>query len=271
MDVLHHEAHRIVPGEGGRPGQELEEDHPGGVEIRRSGHRGPQALLGGQVLGRAADEARAGQGLLDLIAAVELGDAEVQDLHKVFRSMVAREEDVLGLEVPMDDVLGVRLLEGLHELTEDPAGAGGREGAVLLEALRQGPPLEELHRQVELPTVAGAEVEHVDGVGVAQLAGCGGLTLEAGHVLGVHGHLGGHDLQRDHLVHGDVGRAEDVAHAAASDELLDAVSASEHLADQSAGLRHPAPLLGMFIISEPPRHPNRAPTASWNGRTARCL
>ena len=55
----------------------------------------------------------------------QLGDAEVEDLH----APVAREEDVLRLQIAMDDALLVRGGEALRDLQRDVDGLARRKRA----------------------------------------------------------------------------------------------------------------------------------------------
>src|SRR6186713_2459242 len=71
-----------------------------------------------------------------------LGEAEVENLHLPFGGDL----DVRGLEVPMDDALLVRLLQGLRDLPRDGESLVERDPASL-ESLRQILAGHELHDQ----------------------------------------------------------------------------------------------------------------------------
>jgi hypothetical protein len=58
----------------------------------------------------------------------ELGDAEVEDLHEVFVAEPLDEVDVLGLEVAVDDAVGVGGGQGRADLQEDRGGCARRRG-----------------------------------------------------------------------------------------------------------------------------------------------
>jgi hypothetical protein len=68
----------------------------------------------------------------------QLGEAEIQQLdHRAAAG--ARQHDVAGLEVAMDDVLAVRLVERLADLDGDAVGIGQRQRAAG-EAFGEGSP-----------------------------------------------------------------------------------------------------------------------------------
>ena len=77
-----------------------------------------EAGLGARRCRREAGRARAGS-----LGLRELGQAEVEDLH----AAVARDEDVLGLQVPVDDALGVGGGESRGDLEPVTDGAARRE------------------------------------------------------------------------------------------------------------------------------------------------
>src|SRR5206468_7864013 len=87
------------------------------------------ALLRAHVRRRADDEAGARLVRLTAVAG-ELGDAEVEQLDEVLVAAARAQVQVLGLQVAMDDALGVRrrqrraaLLHDVHGLLEAETGA----------------------------------------------------------------------------------------------------------------------------------------------------
>ena len=99
-------------------------------DVRARVHRIGPHLFRRHVAGRAHDDARADihRAGLGLHGAHELRDAEVQD----FRAAVAREEQVLGLQVAMDDAAGVRGCQSarnLHGVVDRLSPAGWRRSA----------------------------------------------------------------------------------------------------------------------------------------------
>ncbi len=168
---------------------------------------------------RAGGGGREARDLAPLLGVRELGEAEVEDLHPA----VVGDEDVLGLQVPVDDPLLVRGGEAVDDLEgvvdrlarrELAAGEDGAEGLAFEELL------DDVGRAVVLADV-------VDGgdVGVVEDAGGFGLLLEAAQAIGVGGEGGGEDLDRDVAAEARVLGAVDLPHAAGADGGEDLVGA----------------------------------------------
>ena len=151
------------------------------------------------------------------LRAHELGQAEIQHLH----SSVGGQEEVLGLEVPVDDVLGVGRLQapcGLEHVRQDLLG----RGRAPRDELSQRLPFEKLGDDVGCPLV-GPHV--VDGEDVRVIQGGDGarLALEEGEAGGVGGDLLRQDLDRHLATQARVASSVDLAHAAGADEIFDLV------------------------------------------------
>ena len=95
---------------------------------------------------------------------VELGQSEVQELDRDFRAVL--EEDVRGLDVPVDDAAGVRVCQGLQHLRGDLHCVPVTH-ALGSEHLAKRPPLHELVRDVDV-TLVFTEVVGPDAARVAQ-------------------------------------------------------------------------------------------------------
>ncbi len=207
LDVFH----RRLGVEGELAGEHLVEDDRQRVDVAARVEHLALRLLGRHELRRAEDHAllrehdRAGPQL----ALGHLGEAEVEHLGVVAQAAVGGEEDVLRLEIAVDDPLEVRLLEGAAALDEDGHRALGRERALLADHLVQVLALQVLHDDVERSVVELAEEEHLDGVGVLQVAHRAGLAAEAGDQVLAVGELGVEDLDRHHPVHRRLGRLVD--------------------------------------------------------------
>ena len=145
------------------------------------------------------------------VTAELLGQPEVQDLE----AAVAGEEQVLGLQVPVDDARRV----------------GGRErvgdrGAPLRDALAgdRAPPepraqrlaLEQLGDH-EGDAVCLADVVEREHGGMVERRHRARLALEATAAVGVAGHVGRQDLERDVAPEARVTRPVDLAHAAGAE------------------------------------------------------
>ncbi len=132
------------------------------------------------------------------------GDAKVHEahppgVHAVFPQSPLEDHDVARLDVPVDDALGVDVLEGVGHPGQDGGGLLDVEPPFLNE-LVQTLPLQELHGD-EVHPVHLAVVVDLDDVGVVHLGQDLGLPVEAAHEAGIAqeallGHLQGHQAAR---------------------------------------------------------------------------
>ena len=234
----------VSPREEGPAGEHLEEDDTEGPDVGPLVDGLAARLLGGHVGGGAEDDAgqgaRAGQGgglgevdrrpACAQVAAPGLGEAEVEHLDLP----VGRELHVRGLQVAVDDALGVGLLERLGDLLRDLERLLDGDGAAretLLEVLA----LHELERQEGLAVRVLESVDRGD-VRVVERGEQLRLALEAGEALGVLRHLERQHLDRDVATEGRVGGAVDLAHPAGPEGRGDPV-VRQRLADQGASRR----------------------------------
>jgi hypothetical protein len=143
----------------------------------------------------------------------DLGEPEVEHLDRA----AGRDLDVGGLQIAMDDTLGVRGLERVHDLARDAEGLLERNRAGL-DAVRERRALDQLHHQ-------GAIFDSVyrGDVGVVQRGQHLRLAREARHLYGI-----GCQAVREKL-HGDlsselrVGRPVHFAHSAFAQLLHDSI------------------------------------------------
>jgi len=92
--------------------------------------------LGRHVVGGADEFVVAGDDEFLLHVLVPLvGEAEVDERYLVVVGGV--EEEVLGLEVPVADLLRVQVLQGFYDLHEDFAGAVLVEAPLLIDSVEQ--------------------------------------------------------------------------------------------------------------------------------------
>ena len=149
----------------------------------------------------------------------QLGQAEVEDLD----AAVLRDEEVLGLQVPVDDAFLVRGREAMRDLRrvvdrlalrEPAAGEDGAQRLAFEELL------DDVRRAVHLPDV-------VDGgdVGVVEDPGGLGLLLEAAQAVGIGGEGRRQHLDRDLARKPRVLRPIDLAHPPGADLAEDLVGA----------------------------------------------
>jgi hypothetical protein len=129
---------------------------------------------------------------------------------------------------PMDDG------ERRGQVPDHPPGGGGVEGPVGPQRVGQRPARDVLHHD-EVEPVLRPRVVDRDEVRVRDPRGGEGLPAEALDEARVLRQPAAQDLQGDRPVEDPVGRAVDLGHAAASEELADRVAVGEHAAFE----RHP--------------------------------
>ena len=230
VDLLDEQADRLIALERRAPGEHLVEQRGDRVDVARGSDRVALRALGRDVARGAEDEPRGGRHRL--LAPVDAGDAEVEDLHEVGIGAAPHEHHVLGLEIAMHDADGVRLARRLAELERDverlrerQRAARGGERALEREAL------EVLHDHVERAIGELPGEEHLDDVRVLEARRDLRLAREARHELRVGAELAVEDLHGDVAVDALLERAVDAAHRADADELPDLDVAGDLLAE----------------------------------------
>ena len=132
---LREQRRRLLGLEHGAPREALEEDAPerehvgGGADVALAAHE-----LGRHVAGRADDRAREGE---LAPAAREARDAKVEHLEA--RDVPARQEQVLGLDVAVDDPARVRVAERLGGAPREPTESAILRGARSSRVARSSP------------------------------------------------------------------------------------------------------------------------------------
>ena len=139
------------------------------------------------------------------------GEAEVEQLHRA----VGREEDVLGLQVAVGDLLVVRGGQAASNLRGDIDGLPRRQGAAG-EPRAQRLAFEQLRHRVRR-AIAVADVVNRQDVRMRERGHRAGLALEARERVRVGGHGRRHDLDGDVAFEPRVARPVDLAHAAGAD------------------------------------------------------
>jgi hypothetical protein len=207
--------------EGLLAGEQLVQDAAEREEVGARVHRISLGLLRRHVGGRPEELSGGGEG-----RGLEAGDAEVHDL----RLPVAEQHDVRGLDVAVDDLLRVRVVQGLRELGHDPRRLAPLHGRAPGHVLGEGAALHVLEGDVR--RVRGgilADVVHHDDAGVGEDGRRPGLALEAllerGALAFGDGEADLDRLQRDAPAEVGVGRAVYDAHHSAAELALDLVAA----------------------------------------------
>jgi hypothetical protein len=249
------------PTEGLPPRHQLVQHRPQGEDV------GPRVrglalhLLGGHVPDRPQENI--GRGPLRRRRALpvrlvrdeslmKLREAEVQHLHPP----VARQEDVVGLEVAVDDPALVGGAKPPRDL-ERPGHGLAQRGDPRAQRLAKRLALEELEDEVGVSLV-GADVEDGDDVGVGESSGGAGLGLEAAEPVGGGLSVGGDELDRHLASEAGVAGAVDLAHAPGAERLHDLVGT-----EPCPGSQRHRPLLpsassgALFNTAGPVRPPRR--------------
>ena len=99
----------------------------------------------------------------------DLGDPEVEHLHDRPR-LVAREEDVVGLEIAVNDAQALRPGEGAAHAGQHQRRRREAEHTLAVEALRQGLAVEAFHGDVG-DALVNAVIEDLDDVAAAEPRG----------------------------------------------------------------------------------------------------
>ena len=170
------------------------------------------------------------------------GNAEINHLgHR--HAVVERDQDVGGLDVPMDDALLVRVLDGVANLHEQLEPLLGGQ-VVLVAVVGDLDPAHQFHHKEGPARVRRAGVEHLGDIGMVHERQRLALGLEPGDdLLGVHAQLD--DLEGDPAADGLLLLGQIDHPAAALADLLEQLVAANlvagFLGDQ---MRIVAPSLG---------------------------
>ncbi len=152
------------------PGKELVGHDPQRKQVGTAVDRFPRDLLGRHEHRRAE--------VADVLGQMRAGDARDPEIREL-RHPVLGEEDIRGLDVPVDDSAGVGDVEGRPHLTDDLENPLARE-RLLLDQPVEARTRNELHDQVELAgDVVLPDVEDSYDVRVIEAASGLGLAKEA--------------------------------------------------------------------------------------------
>ena len=145
----------------------------------------------------------------------------------------ARDQDVRGLHVTVDESLLVRRVQRLGNLLEQGDRANGVECAFLLEQVSQIRAVDVAHGKEER-TVLFSSVEDRDDVRVVERGGNARLAQEAFAETAVIGKVGRDHLERHLAPEALLLSAVHRAHSSSADEPFDQV-AREHAPDHFVG------------------------------------
>ena len=213
-----------VAGERLAAGEHLEEHQPGRVDVAAGVGDAALDLLGREVGDGAQQHAL---GARDGLAGHGPGQAEVGDLD----GAVVVDDDVLGLDVAVDQALGVGLGERAQHRLQHVERGPRRKQPLLAHDVAQGLAGHVLHRQEDAAVVLALVVDG-DDVGVRERRARAGLAAEPGDEALVVGEVLAHHLQGDlavePLVDGQVHRR----HPAVGDPTEHAVAPVEGAPDE---------------------------------------
>jgi len=143
----------------------------------------------------------------------------------------AKEEDVGGLDVAMNDAKGVSSAESGGSLTDNvQAALEGPGAAVFFADLVERAAFDELHDDEGAVVFGVVEVVDADGVGMLELACDDGLVAKALDESGIVHELAVHDLDCCHLLKSFVLHLVDGSHAAGAEFAEHFVFAAENSA-----------------------------------------
>jgi hypothetical protein len=154
------------------------------------------------------------------------GDPEVGD----GEAALVVEQQVGGLDVPVDETLAVGIVQAVGHLEPHLEGLGRGEAVPPVQEIPKAAPLEELKHQVRAVLGLAPVVDPHD-VGVVERRRLLGLGSEAAQEDLVLGQAGVKDLHRHAPTQGDVLGEEDVGRAPRSDGRHQAVPAAQDSAD----------------------------------------
>ena len=207
------------PRNGDRPLSILVEEHAQGEKIGAVVDPVAADLLGRHGMGRPHEHPGRGQGTIVLLVVPPKGarQAEIEDLGMAAR----RHHHVLGLEIAMEQPLGMGVAEPVGNLARDIDDLHQAELAVGDE-LGQGTALDELHDNA-ITVVLLENVEDLDDRRMGQPRHGASFTAEALALLSGDLAVGAHPLDRHVALEALVPRLVDLTHPTAPDESLDAV------------------------------------------------
>ena len=217
-----------LTGERRNPGQHLVQDDAQRIHIGAIGHvLGAPTLLRRHVRRRAHQRVAARHHRLGVQRLGQLGDAEVQELDALAAGKlgIGDQHDVVGLQVAMHHLTGMRGLQHRRDLTSNVQRIGRRQRSFAIDARPQGLASQVFHRQIGDPLTGVAAVEDTHDAGMWDRVGGASFVEKARRGVLLLRDFGTQDLDgslaTDPVVHGLVHHA----HAALADQACQAIVA----------------------------------------------
>ena len=215
VEVLAHHRDRARRVEDGPPGEREEHGHAERVEVAPGVHRVTRGLLRAHVVRRSDQLARRGE-------AIGIGrerHAEIRD-HRPPGGLL--DQDVVRLDVPVDDAVGVRVAQPPRDLLEQPGRLRRRQRAGALDPLGQRLTPDVGHDEEDQVVVLFDRVNR-DDVGVGEPRREPGLAQEAVLEAGLRGEVRREQFERDRPVEAHVTREKHDAQPAPAQLALQGV------------------------------------------------
>src|ERR1022692_2384502 len=199
-----------VAGNRFRAGHQFEQQDAKRVNIHLLGDVGAGYLLGRHIIWRPQNIAGPRH-----LQALGLGDAEIHQLDQPGRADV----DVLGLDIAVDDFLGMDVLESARDLHRDLELLADATGTAAFDGMAKVLAIEEFHHHERVMLVVLAEIIDAEDVIVRDVAGHTGFGQETLFGFGVFAAGLGEDLERDGAADHGIASAVHMRHASAQEFL----------------------------------------------------
>ena len=223
-----HGLHWRVVDKRGFASQHLVEDDGQGVKVARRHHGIAKRLFRAQVLRGTDNHASTGHSVHGSVAH-EFGDAEVEDL-QFLPAFLHRHEQVVGLDVPVEDVVLVSFLQRTAGLQEQMSGPYMVHGGLISDDAGQGPALQQFHGVIQQPVPGDAEVVQGHRVPAVQRSNGPGLVEEPLDRTFVLDYVLAQNLQGDDPLDEVLLGLVDHPHTAPSDPLQNRIPLVQYLA-----------------------------------------
>src|SRR2546423_1003202 len=164
----------------------------------------------------------------------ELRDPKIKHLNSITTKSVRLEPDVIGFQIAMDDALLMCFMNGRANLLQNIYDPIERQAILLEQHVTQGAPVEVFHHQIGNAFSAAArepKISNINNVRMAQAARRACFTLEALDEFFVAHELRRNQFQSHVTLSPKMRRQIHRAHAALSEQTLEAILVVKYLSD----------------------------------------